>query len=283
MSTDLEWEQWGVRDPYYGVLTDPRFRATVLTAESKQSFFDSGGVHVDYVLGTLRGRIDHTFQPQRVLDFGCGVGRLVIPFARTSEQVIGMDVSPAMLAEARLNCREREIGNVSLVMSDDELSQVEGAFDLVHSCIVLQHIPVQRGRTLFEKLVDKVAAGGCGAIHVTFGWDIHTATFGLPPAPPAPAAPPPADALSVAKAKVRRLLAPFGRQAKVSSPPGTHVAALELQPQPDPEMQMNYYNLSELMFIMQAAGIQRFHSEFTDHGGALGVFLFFQKPPAAPA
>ena len=49
----------------------------------------------------------------------------------------------------------------------------------------------------------------------------------------------------------------------------------------DPEMQMNYYNVSELMFIMQRAGVQRYHAEFSDHGGALGVFLFFHKPSVA--
>ena len=43
-------------------------------------------------------------------------------------------------------------------------------------------------------------------------------------------------------------------------------------------MQMNYYNLSELMFILQRAGVQQVHTEMTDHGGALGAFLYFQKP-----
>jgi len=41
---------------------------------------------------------------------------------------------------------------------------------------------------------------------------------------------------------------------------------------------MNYYNLSEVMFVMQHAGLRTFLGEFTDHGGALGVFLFFQRP-----
>lgn len=40
---------------------------------------------------------------------------------------------------------------------------------------------------------------------------------------------------------------------------------------------MNYYNLSELMFILQREGVQRVCSEFTNHGGALGVYMFFQK------
>ena len=51
----------------------------------------------------------------------------------------------------------------------------------------------------------------------------------------------------------------------------------------DPEMQMNPYQLSELAFLLQSAGIPGFQAQFTDHGGELGVFLFFKKPAAAPA
>jgi hypothetical protein len=47
-------------------------------------------------------------------------------------------------------------------------------------------------------------------------------------------------------------------------------------PKADPEMQMNFYNLSEFFFILHQAGVQRIHTEVTDHGGALGAFLFFR-------
>jgi hypothetical protein len=44
----------------------------------------------------------------------------------------------------------------------------------------------------------------------------------------------------------------------------------------DPEMQMNAYNVNELLFLIQNLGVSRFHVDFTDHGGELGIFLFFQ-------
>jgi hypothetical protein len=47
----------------------------------------------------------------------------------------------------------------------------------------------------------------------------------------------------------------------------------------DPEMQMNYYNLGQLMFILEQAGVHRVFSTFTNHSGAIGVFMYFQKPP----
>ena len=49
-------------------------------------------------------------------------------------------------------------------------------------------------------------------------------------------------------------------------------------PVSDPETQMNPYNLSELAFMLQTAGVKSFSVDFTDYGGELGVFLFFRKP-----
>jgi hypothetical protein len=47
----------------------------------------------------------------------------------------------------------------------------------------------------------------------------------------------------------------------------------------DPEMQMNYYNLGQLMFILEQAGVQRVFSTFTSHSGTLGVFNVFPETP----
>jgi SAM-dependent methyltransferase len=242
MSTDSAWEEWGRREPYFGVITNPKFRRADMTPEAKQEFFDSGTYHVDYVMLMIRHYINPNFQPKSVLEFGCGVGRLVVPFAKIATEVRGLDVSPAMLAEAARNCQERAVTNVKFIESDDGLSRLTGAFDLIHSCIVFQHIPPVRGMEIFKKLLHHLVPGGVGAFQFTYSKDHYATTNGVPPvqnsqAPQRPAIP---DA--------------------------------------DPEMQMNPYNMTELLFILQRAGVQRFHADFTDHGGELGVFLFFKKP-----
>ena len=97
LSTDHEWEEWGRRDPYFGVITDPRFRSSEITEQSKREFFESGSNHVDYVMRTIHRVIAPDFAPRTVLDFGCGVGRTVIPFARIAQQVVGADfLHPAL-------------------------------------------------------------------------------------------------------------------------------------------------------------------------------------------
>jgi ubiquinone/menaquinone biosynthesis C-methylase UbiE len=242
MSTDTAWEEWGRRDPYFGVITDPKFRRSGLNELAKQHFFQLGGAHAHYVLDSIRKHVHPGFAPQRVLDFGCGVGRLIVPFAKMAREVVGLDVSPSMLQEARRNCDEHQLSNVQLLPSDDALSALTGSFDLIHSCIVFQHIPVDRGRTIFAKLLQHLRPGGVAAVQLTYSKACFASTHGI-------------------------------------APQAIHSLSSEALPTPtesDPAMQMNSYNMSEILFLIQNRGALRLHAEFTDHGGELGLFMFFQ-------
>ncbi len=241
-STDADWDEWGRRDPYFAVITHSKFRVNEITEQAKIEFFDSGRAHVDYVFQTIRRVIDPSFAPKSVLDFGCGVGRTLMPFARIAKEVVGLDVSRAMLQEAERNCREQCITNVMLKAANDSISTVPSEFDLVHSFIVLQHIPVDRGSLIFRNLLNRVTPGGVGAIHVLYSKNNNAPTHGMKPR---------------------------------ATPADSSLGSTATQPQ-EPKMQMNPYSLNELLGIMQAKGVQRFHADFTDHGGELGVFLFFQ-------
>jgi SAM-dependent methyltransferase len=240
-STDTAWEEWGRLDPYFGVITDPRFRQSAINGDAQREFFASGGPYVQHVLTKIRKHINPEFVPRTVLDFGCGVGRLLGAFAAVAEDVVGIDVSKSMLQEASRNCSKHGLHNVRLLQSDDDLSQVTGTFDLVHSFIVFQHIPVERGRALFEKLLRHIRPGGVGAIHLTYSKTGFADTHGVAP-PELPS---------------RKVAAPVTSNAT------------------DPEMQMNPYNLNSILFLMQCRGVKEFYVEFSDHGGELGAFLFF--------
>jgi SAM-dependent methyltransferase len=66
-----------------------------------------------------------------VLDIGCGTGVLTERFARSGVSVIGLDISPGMLAKARQRCAGCE--NATFVCQDwNAFSTVHG-FDLVFS------------------------------------------------------------------------------------------------------------------------------------------------------
>jgi SAM-dependent methyltransferase len=244
MTTDAAWEEWGKRDPYFGVITDPRFRRSALNEATRRDFFATGVGHVDYLMNSIRLNIDPGFAPRTILDFGCGVGRLLIPFAALAQEVVGLDVAQSMLAEARRNCDERQVRNVTLLMSDDQLSALSGKFDLVHSCIVLQHVPFDRGKEIFAALIRHLNPGGIGAIQLVYANAQRAEAAPVSSAPPLP----PEAAQPVSTREV------------------------------DPEIQMNAYEINPILLAMQSAGVREFHTSFTDHGGELGVFLLFQLP-----
>jgi SAM-dependent methyltransferase len=246
--TDSVWEQFGREDPYFGVLSDPRFRTASKAGPDRDAFFRSGVAHIDHVLSVARD-LAPNFAPRRALDFGCGVGRLVLPLARAVPEVVGMDISPGMLAEAQRNCAEAGVTNITFCKSDDALTQLKGSFDFVHSFIVFQHIPVARGLAIANGLLDRLSDGGIGALHFPY-----------------------ANTLSLS----RRIAYSLSTHV-----PGARMALNILRGRPPKEaaMQMNSYPLERLYASLQTHGCHRVCSYFTNHSGYLGALLVFQKHP----
>jgi SAM-dependent methyltransferase len=242
-SSDSAWKQLGREDPYFGVSSHDRFRSAAQAGPARDEFFGAGAAHIDRVLATARELVP-SFSPQRALDFGCGVARLVIPLARVAAEVVGVDISPAMLAEARRNCSEAGITNASFCGAPAELS---GAFDFIHSFIVFQHIPIDRGLELAEALLDRLCEGGIGALHFTY---------------------------ATTEPRWRRVL--FRLCEKV---PGVNMAANVMRGRPltYPVMQMNRYPLNTLFAMLQARDCHRIVTSFSHHGGHLGLMLVFQR------
>jgi ubiquinone/menaquinone biosynthesis C-methylase UbiE len=77
----------------------------------------------------------------RILEIGCGAGRMTLPLSHTFGQVDAVDISPEMIARAQEALRDRK--NVHLhVNNGADLSLFpDEHFDFVFSAIVFQHIP----------------------------------------------------------------------------------------------------------------------------------------------
>ncbi len=166
-NSDSEWRRWGETEPYFGVLADPRFRMQGI-GENREAFFELGRLTVEERLATAERHFG-SFGRRRSLEFGCGVGRLGIPLAANFDEVLGLDISPAMLAEAQINADRMGAANLRLAPSDDVLSQAEGQYDFVLSCMVLQHIPARRGMRIIKRLLDQVGPGGVASLQLCTG------------------------------------------------------------------------------------------------------------------
>lgn len=241
-NTDSDWEYYGKNDPYFGVITHEEYRSKNLDESRMQAFFEAGTKHVDEVVGIVKDHICKDFAPEKVLDFGCGVGRLVVPFARKYEYVVGVDVSPSMLSEAKRNCDRFNLTNVNFVISDDSLQNISEKFDFIHSYIVFQHIPSNRGNMLFLRLLDALKPGGVGALHFTYK------------------------------------CSPFKRLFDLLPFTNTLYSLYKQKPIADRPIQMNQYNLNFIFYQLQEIGCKNLYISYTRHGqNNDGVTIFFQK------
>lgn len=160
------WVEWGERDPYFAVVTIDKFHRDNLDADAKQAFFETGRQHVEDIWADLVDVAGGEFRPEAALDYGCGVGRILLPLAERCERVIGVDISQPMLDEVRKNATGYP--NIECRSVDEFLSDASARYDLVHTFIVLQHIPPRQGYGVIGQLASGLAGGGVGMIHVTF-------------------------------------------------------------------------------------------------------------------
>ena len=84
--TDRDWTWIADSLPYFGVLSNDKFINP--TPDSLAEFFATGDRDVEQTLGMIRRRFGD-FTPRSALDFGCGVGRLLIPMAKRTGRAAG--------------------------------------------------------------------------------------------------------------------------------------------------------------------------------------------------
>ncbi|HEY7595480.1 MAG TPA: class I SAM-dependent methyltransferase [Actinophytocola sp.] len=118
----------------------------------------------------------------RVLDFGCGAGRLSQALAEHADEVVGADVSPPMLDVAR---ELDESGRCTFVLNEsDDLGQFPASsFDLVYSELVLQHLPPSVIDGYLAEFVRVLRPGGVALLQCTTRplWTFKGAVWRLAP------------------------------------------------------------------------------------------------------
>ena len=132
-----QWETLGKEDPYWAVLSDPQKKGGKW---SEEEFFATGYEEIEnlFVRTSQLG-----LEPSRcvALDYGCGVGRLSRALSGSFENVIGVDVSQAMLAEAQ--SVNQGYDNIQFFQNDGKsLNNIQdGIVDFIYCNLVLQHSP----------------------------------------------------------------------------------------------------------------------------------------------
>lgn len=125
---------------------DSKFFIRAVFNQKDSEFWESGKIECDTILGINTPRYDLIFggrdpKEMKVLEIGCGIGRILIPMTTIFGEVVGIDVSKEMIrvAESYIkvikNCKVFENNGSDLSMFPNNY------FDFCYSFIVFQHIP----------------------------------------------------------------------------------------------------------------------------------------------
>lgn len=121
----------------FGILSDPTKWGGKWDVDE---FFASGRAHVQKLFRTLDDA-RATYPRGACLDFGCGVGRLTFPLAESFSRTVGVDVARPMIDAARRHVQPADRCEFVVNRHPDLRQFADATFDVVHSCLVLQHMP----------------------------------------------------------------------------------------------------------------------------------------------
>src|SRR5687768_5706590 len=238
------WSSFAAREPYFAVLTQQRYLRANFDRDAENAFFDSGEALVARIFSVIRAHV----APKgalTVLEYGCGPGRLLIPFARRANLATGVDISPAMLEAARRHAPEAELLTVEQFEADSR------QFDIVNCYLVLQRLPSSDGLELVRRLASRVRPGGAGVFQVP--WRSSSSP------------------LVSAMRSVR------------SHVPGVN-AMVNLARRKEaslPFIASNVYDLNEILGVLQEVGLESPHLELERHGDLDTVIVHAFRPAVA--
>ena len=136
-TTDLmrqDWDERARRNAFHYIAS---WRADW----NPESFFQSGEQDYEQFVAPVVNRSGWQPNDKRMLELGCGAGRMTRSFAGRFSRVIAFDISSEMLHRAQV--LSPELSNVDWTLGNGtDLSGVaDESVDLVFSYIVLQHMP----------------------------------------------------------------------------------------------------------------------------------------------
>lgn len=176
-SMEKDWDMRAREDAMHSIITRERLW-------NEEEFFEKGARQAYHLCSEFFQ--SKGFQPsgKRMLDIGCGIGRLERGFAQMFGEVWGIDVSGEMVSQAiELN---QPFEKIKFVKGNgrDLSSFTDEFFDFVFSHITFQHIPEKRVILNYFSEVHRVLKpGGLFKIQLRKPWAGVAFAFGFIPIP----------------------------------------------------------------------------------------------------
>lgn len=153
------WEDFANADAEYYILTENPYPSN--TKEGRAYFFKSGEELTENLLKDVKEYIDFK---GAVCEIGCGVGRLLIPHARSFNKAVGVDISQTMLNKLMDNAKEFKVNNITPYLPSEQWYKDD--FSYVYSFIVFQHIAnIEIIKDYIIKIAGSLQKNGIAKLH----------------------------------------------------------------------------------------------------------------------
>jgi SAM-dependent methyltransferase len=100
-----------------------------------------------YLLGDVRGKT--------VLDFGCGKGECIVPLVERSARVIGMDISPDLIAVAQKRLNDANLDASLIIGSAYETGLPDESVDIIFCVALIHHLDIRVVRQEMWRILRK--------------------------------------------------------------------------------------------------------------------------------
>lgn len=164
--TEAVWTRLGTDEPHWSVLSAERFRQVELQPHLAE-FFNSGAGDLALFHAFLaRNGID-SGGLSKVLEYGCGLGRVTRFLADAFDTVEACDISASHLQQAEEHLRHSGVRNVELrqITAIDDIGRTAD-LDAVFCVIVLQHNPPPVMVAVLQRLLSRLRPGGVAYFQV---------------------------------------------------------------------------------------------------------------------
>jgi len=135
-----EWTLLGDSDPYWSVLSSEKFSGK-LDSEKLEEFYASGALSVSHFLTVCEFNGIEIPDKPKILELGCGVGRITKSLTKLSDSILAVDVSLGNLTIAK--SIDYGACKVDFMLLDtlNKLDEINGSLKIFFTVITLQHNP----------------------------------------------------------------------------------------------------------------------------------------------
>jgi ubiquinone/menaquinone biosynthesis C-methylase UbiE len=154
------WTKLGKEEPHWSVLSSNQFKSSQIQ-DHKDEFYRSGSNDAALVRATVSRCGSPLTKYRRIMEFGCGVGRVTPYLAQSFDEVVAVDISTSHIIMARQRSEEYGVDNVRFVEARaPDFGMEPNSFDLWFSHIVLQHNPPPIIALILAQMFKQLKPGG---------------------------------------------------------------------------------------------------------------------------